>query len=417
MRETARVPGTTPDSPIPRRPFSGRRRIVNAAAVRIGAAARPALFDAGELLVRPGDRLVVDAERGPVVSAVVGLVERRVMTSSEVRRVIRRANADDLHPWEACGEQRDRGMRAAVKLLRKHRLDAKLVNAEFALGGDRGVFFFSSEERVDLRRMSRDLAAAIGARVDVRQIGVRDGAGVIGGIGPCGNELCCSSFLRKFSSVSIRFAKDQGLSLNPQRITGMCGRLKCCLAYEHPIYKEMKRYVPRPKIGVATPKGRGNVTEVDILARKGRVVLQGYAIEDFHLRDVIVHDRRWTPREIEEGGPSKEQAILEERLRRRGRSDTGGKMSRQAASVLSEEYIWDDTDGSFEVTGDSAAGADSGVRATSHDGCGIRSAWSPELSSQSLTALLSTVKSRSRGAFVWTSLKYLAQSARPFLTS
>jgi hypothetical protein len=197
------------------------------------------------------------------------------------------------------------------------------------LDRSRVLFYFSADSRIDFRQLVRDLARQLDVRIEMRQIGVRDGAGLIGGIGPCGKELCCSSFLKSFRSISIRHAKDQGLTLNPKKVSGMCGRLMCCLVYEHPTYRAGKAGAPRVNRAVETELGPGVVTEVDLLRRQLRVLLEGGGNEVFPFSHVIVDNstiRR--PRDIA-SQPSRPR-------------QTGG-VSR-AGTVLEEAYVWDDAE-------------------------------------------------------------------------
>lgn len=323
-----------------RRPWNNKRRLLNGVDVRLGGAFTVQRFDAGDLLIRPGDKLVVDSRRGTLIGVAVGLVERRVEVIADIQRVIRRATEEDLRAWEDCRRLNEEAMRICVRHIRTQRLPMKLVQAEYGLDRSRVVFYFTSEDRVDFRRLVKSLSTDLHARIDMRQIGVRDGAGVIGGIGPCGGELCCSTFLNSFSSISIRFAKDQGLSLNPQKITGMCGRLKCCLVYEENTYKELKKYAPRPRVGCVTPLGTGNILEVDTLNRKVTVELQGGGWESFHLRDVVVLDRRLAPEELASARSKEEDVLNQRRQRRGGTQEQRQTMNREAASVLQEDYLW-----------------------------------------------------------------------------
>ncbi len=323
-----------------RRPWNNKRRLMNGVDVRLGGAFTIARFDAGDLLIRPGDKLVVDSRRGTLIGVAVGLVERRVEVIADIQRVIRRATEEDLQAWEECRRMNEEAMRICVRHIRSQRLPMKLVQAEYGLDRSRVVFYFTSEDRVDFRRLVKSLSTDLHARIDMRQIGVRDGAGVIGGIGPCGGELCCSTFLNSFSSISIRFAKDQGLSLNPQKITGMCGRLKCCLVYEENTYKELKKYAPKPRMGCITPLGTGNILEVDTLNRKVTVELQGGSWESFHLRDVVVLERRLAPEELASARSKEEDVLNQRRQRRGGTQEQRQTMNREAASVLQEDYLW-----------------------------------------------------------------------------
>ncbi|MFT6628980.1 MAG: cell fate regulator YaaT (PSP1 superfamily), partial [Flavobacteriales bacterium] len=341
--ETARQPGISSGTDRPRPPFAGKRRLVNTVAVRFENVMTAAPCDCGDLVLRSGDNVVVASDKGPMIGRVSGLRERRVLGLHEIKRVLRQADAADMEQWRQVGEESERVHRTCVQALRRTRNTAmKIVAVEIPLDRSKVMVIYSSEERTDIRGFVRAVAPSVDGRLEMKQLNIRDGAGVIGGIGPCGNEVCCSTFLTNFSSISIRFAKDQGLSLNPQRIMGMCGRLKCCLVYEQPVYKEMRRYAPRRKNGAITPNGHGNILEVDTLARKVSVRLQ-HSTESFHMRDVVVLDQPLSWEEIQASAGSKEESVLAARRSRRGgTSDSRKGMTRQAASVLQEEYLWDD---------------------------------------------------------------------------
>ena len=324
-------------------------------AVRVTRVGSNASFvaDAGDIELKRGTTVVVETESGPVLCRTSGDVERTVADAGSTNRIVRAATETDVTDWDRCDELADSAARVAVRATKRLKIAVKIVSAEVPLDRSNVNVFYSSENRVDVRTLAKAVAAEVPGRVQLRSVGVREGAGTVGGIGACGGELCCSTFLTRFSSVSVRFAKNQSLSLNPGRITGMCGRLKCCLVYEEATYKEMKSYAPRRRNGAFTPKGGGNILDVDTINRTVLVRLHGGLFETFHIRDIRVLDRPLTDEEIQEAGPGKEQTILNQRRRRRG--DTGGKLSKQAASVLSEEYIWDDTAGAAQISQETGA--------------------------------------------------------------
>jgi cell fate regulator YaaT (PSP1 superfamily) len=165
-------------------------------------------------------------------------------------------------------------------------LAAKVIRAEVPLGGGRVTVYLCSEERLELRELARRLGAGLRARVELRHAGLRDAARIVGGVGPCGLQLCCNTFLAEFAPVSIRMAKDQGLALNPQRVSGVCGRLMCCLVYEDAFYRAQRAAFPRPGRAVETPRGAGRVREVDVLARTVRVALADGSLATLALDEV-----------------------------------------------------------------------------------------------------------------------------------
>ena len=343
--DTQRIPGTSGDSAVPRRPFGGARRLANAVDVRFGRALTTTTFDAGELHIAPGTVVVCDTDKGPMLARTAGWSERRVVNHSKTPRLIRVARPDDIARAERLREEADKIHRAAVRTLRRVDIPVKIVSVELPLDESRVFVFYASERRLDVRGFVRALSREVRGRIDMRHIGLRDGAGVIGGLGPCGNDVCCSSFLTSFASISMRFAKEQGLSLTPSRITGMCGRLKCCLVYEQSAYKEMKKLAPRRGNGAITAQGAGNIVDVDTLARKIKIRLP-HSFHTVHVRDAVVYDRPLTFKEIDEANKrTKEEAVLEARRQRRGGggADRRAGLTRQAASVLQEDYIWDET--------------------------------------------------------------------------
>ncbi len=337
---TARVPGEESEGRVPRKPFAGKRRLFNGVSIRLDGSRRSYVFDCGELIVRPGDVLVVQADKGPQIGRATGIAQRHLQDAGAIRRVVRRANPDDLKRAEECVELVDRARRAAVAGIRKQRLDMKLVHVEYMLDKSRALIYFSSEKRVDFRNLVGNLARQLGTRIEMRHVGLREGAGMIGGIGPCGEDLCCSRFLTSFASVSVRHAKVQGLSLNPQKVTGMCGRLKCCMVYEEPVYKEMNRYAPKKGTGVMTAEGRGTIVDVDSLSRRVQVLLPGGTMTFMHLRDVVAIGRPWT-RDEYLSGMTREEEVLNMRRQRSGNSGRSGG-GKQATGVLDDTYLWTD---------------------------------------------------------------------------
>ncbi len=231
-------------------------------------------FDARSLPLRKGDEVIVETSRGPLIAHVISQVQRRLLDHDHVPRVIRRATAEDLNLAKQNEEREDGAYRFALERIRTRRLPMKLVRTQYVHDGSKIVFYFSADGRIDFRDLVKDLAHKFRTRIEMHQIGVRDGSRMIGGIGPCGRELCCSTFLENFAPVSIRMAKDQGLTLNPKKVSGMCGRLMCCLVYEQQVYKRMRRRLPRPGTSVFTEDGAGKVINVDIINERVTVELE-----------------------------------------------------------------------------------------------------------------------------------------------
>ena len=323
------MPGKNESGSKNKKPFNGNLALLDAVPVRFGKALASELFNAGELLLRHGEQVVVDTTKGPALGEVVGIVQRCLVDRGRVRRIIRRATEEDVERHENNRQKARRAFRFCLERIRARDLKMKLCNVELILDGSRILFYFSADHRVDFRQLVRDLARELDARIEMRQIGVRDGAGLIGGIGPCGKELCCSSFLHGFRSISIRHAKDQGLTLNPKKVSGMCGRLMCCLVYEHNTYRTAKKGAPRINRAVATSQGTGVVTDVDLLQSRVRVLLDKGTFEVFDFSDVVVDN----------------ETIRRARdiTQTQSRSKSDARVTR-AGARLEEKYVWDDAE-------------------------------------------------------------------------
>lgn len=218
-----------------------------------------------------GDWILVDTQRGPRVGQVVEATRRRP-SSSQPRRVLRRARPEEVSERHRQAGSESDAHRFCKERVRARGLPMKLVHTDL-VPGQKATFFFACEDRVEVRDLVRDLTQQLHVRIELRQIGARDGAKLVGGIGSCGRELCCTTFLPAFQPVSIRMAKDQGMVLNPSKLAGQCGRLKCCLIYEHHMYKEMGKGLPKVGKRVNTPMGIGRVLDLDILRQRVRVQL------------------------------------------------------------------------------------------------------------------------------------------------
>jgi cell fate regulator YaaT (PSP1 superfamily) len=241
----------------------------NIGGVKLHPTGRTFECDAGALSLHPGDRVVVDDRRGPAVAVVtVPSAERQVQ--GPLLRVLRRADERDLARLDAQHDREAEALSRARERARALALPIKVFRAEL-FGGDRALFYFSSDQRVDFRELVRELGVQLHVRIEMRQVGVRDEAKMVGGIGSCGRELCCTTFLPQFAPVSIKMAKNQNLALNPTKVSGQCGRLKCCLVYEEAMYVEASRNLPRIGKRVETPEGPGRVEDLNILAGKVRV--------------------------------------------------------------------------------------------------------------------------------------------------
>lgn len=225
--------------------------------------------------LRVGDAVVVETEWGVGMGQVGGILERLPdALKPPVRRILRRATPTDLSRRAAL-TQREREVRAFCReRIQARGLPMKLTEVRIGLDSSKAMFYFTADARVDFRELVKDLVQHLRTRVELRQIGVRDESRVLGSAGSCGRSLCCRGFLQTFAPVSIRMAKDQNLALNPAKLSGMCGRLKCCLAFEHPLYAELKRTLPRVGCPVATCRGPGLVRTQNILQQTVLVGLE-----------------------------------------------------------------------------------------------------------------------------------------------
>jgi cell fate regulator YaaT (PSP1 superfamily) len=251
--------------------------VANVAGVRLVPTGKIYWCDAGGGNYRVGDLVVVDGERSTRTATVAVAPMRRAASEKPSRQIVRKADDSDR---AAVARERDAAegvLRLAKDKVRDLRLPCKVFRVEYtqAPGGNgRGGklnLYYTSDERIEMRELLRELGSATGARVELRQVGVRDEAKHVGGIGSCGLELCCSTWLPDFVPVSIKMAKDQGLVLNPQKVSGQCGRLKCCLVYEQATYAEMRKGLPKLGKRVITATGEGRVVEVDVLRQRIRV--------------------------------------------------------------------------------------------------------------------------------------------------
>jgi cell fate regulator YaaT (PSP1 superfamily) len=232
-------------------------------------------YAAEGLALQRGEKCVAESENGVEIATVVmppyeieGDAEQ-----SSIKPILRQASVEDLEQAEAYKEQAREAFDLCRERIQEMAVPMKLVSADFTLDGRKVIFYFTAEGRVDFRQLVRSLASALQTRIEMRQIGVRDEAKKLGGYGTCGRPLCCSTFLTEFAPISVRMAKEQGLALNPSRISGVCGRLKCCLAYEIPVYKAIRDELPRIGDTYVTEEGPGRVTDVTVMGEAFEVEL------------------------------------------------------------------------------------------------------------------------------------------------
>ena len=233
-------------------------------------------FDPAGHTCKTGDHVIIDTARGPEYGICAGgnhrIPEKDVV--APLRSVIRIATAEDEKIVARNRAEERRAYEVCQQKIADHGLDMQLVSAEYAFDGSKILFFFTADERVDFRELVKNLASVFHTRIELRQIGVRDKAKMVGGLGICGRPFCCASFLDDFQPVSIKMAKTQNLSLNPTKISGTCGRLMCCLKYEQEAYEDLLRNAPKQESFVDTPEGRGTVVEVDLLRSRVKVRME-----------------------------------------------------------------------------------------------------------------------------------------------
>ncbi len=236
--------------------------------VRFKPAGKAYFFDPGELTVKKGDYVIVETSRGTECGEVVA-GSHTVADSSVVqplKTVQRMADSVDIRRMEQNRADEQKAFSICEERIRKHGLEMKLVDVEYTLDRSKILFYFTADGRIDFRDLVKDLAGVFHTRIELRQIGVRDESKMLGGLGICGQPFCCSRFLNDFQPVSIKMAKEQGLSLNPTKISGSCGRLMCCLAYEQKAYEYLNRITPQVGSEVKTPDGIGTVQEVNLIS-------------------------------------------------------------------------------------------------------------------------------------------------------
>ena len=233
-------------------------------------------FSPNGLIFKQGDHVIIDTARGPEFG-IITAGNHKIPTKdvvSPLRNVIRKTTANDERIVAENLATEKKAYEVCMEKIAEYGLDMQLVSAECAFDGSKILFFFTADERVDFRELVKNLATTFHTRIELRQIGVRDKARMVGGLGICGRPFCCASFLDDFQPVSIKMAKTQNLSLNPTKISGTCGRLMCCLKYEQDAYEDLLRSAPKMDSFVDTPDGRGTIIDVDLLRQRVKVRLE-----------------------------------------------------------------------------------------------------------------------------------------------
>ncbi|MBQ2676567.1 MAG: stage 0 sporulation family protein [Clostridia bacterium] len=261
--------------------------------VRFNGGGKIYYFDPDNTVFTKGEKVIVETSRGVECAEVA--MENKVIDDDQIvkplKKIIRSATEGDIRKIAENKKKEQEAFEICQQKIAAHKLDMKLTNVEYAFDDSKILFYFTADGRVDFRELVKDLAAAFRNRIELRQIGVRDEAKMLGGVGICGQPLCCSRFLDEFQPVSIKMAKEQNLSPNPLKISGSCGRLMCCLKYEHDTYEQLIRETPGVGSVVNTSEGRGVVVEANILTGNLKVRFDKYPDalpKTFNLRDVEV---------------------------------------------------------------------------------------------------------------------------------
>ncbi len=233
------------------------------------------LYELNDVECQRDDYVILEVDRGAEFGRVVSHPEGvcKSKATQICGRILRRVTEGDLKQIENNRLKAREAVGTCLRKVHDRRLSMQIVKAEYSFDGSKIIFFFTSEGRVDFRNLVKDLARVFRVRIELKQIGVRDKAKIIGGYGVCGRALCCSSYMKGFHPLSIKMSKEQGLPLNPTRISGVCGRIKCCMAYEYSVYREYAKSLPKSGQEISTPEGKGTVIEVNILKRYASVDL------------------------------------------------------------------------------------------------------------------------------------------------
>lgn len=289
--------------------------MTNIIGVRAGESGKVLYFDAQDLSLRSGDLVLVETSRGTELVCVTCLCDRlpEDEQSHILKPVVRQVTQADLERMAWLELRQEDALGRCAKKVKEHGLSMSLVKAEYNFEATRLTFYFTSDQRVDFRELVRDLARTFKSRIELRQISTRDEARLLGGIGPCGRMLCCSTFLPNYARVNIRMAKDQDMPLTPSKVTGLCGQLLCCLSYEHQQYSELKSELPAKGTWVQTPDGLGQVIAVNVLQHMLTVQLANSGMEEqYPVTDVQIALHTDTQRLSEvlaEEEPDDEQAL------------------------------------------------------------------------------------------------------------
>ena len=290
--------------------------------VRFRNAGKVYYFDPKDYKIRPGDHVIVETARGIEYGTVTGKIQEMPENKivQPLKPVIRPASAEDDAKAKRNREREREAMAICKEKIRKRNLDMKLIDAEYTFDNNKVLFYFTADGRIDFRELVKDLAAVFRTRIELRQIGVRDETKILGGVGICGRPLCCSTFLSEFAPVSIRMAKEQNLSLNPTKISGVCGRLMCCLKNEEETYEYLNSKLPGIGDTVTTETGlQGEVSSVNVLRQKVKVLIN--TGDEKELQEYDVSELKFKPRRKKEKGNGGEKSERSGKNNKENRAD------------------------------------------------------------------------------------------------
>ena len=273
--------------------------------VRFKKAGKVYYFDPNDIWPRPGDNVIVETARGlefgEAVTGARSVADEQIV--APLKKVVRIATEEDVQRAEFNEKREKEAFRICQEKVAKHKLEMKLVSVEYTFDNSKIIFYFTANGRVDFRELVKDLASVFKMRIELRQIGVRDEAKMLGGLGSCGRPICCGAFLGDFQPVSIKMAKEQNLSLNPTKISGLCGRLMCCLKYEQDTYEATLKRIPKVGKDIVTPDGVGVIAEINAIKERVKVRIRT-ADDTFDVREYSID-------EVRRPGPGDSAAIRE----------------------------------------------------------------------------------------------------------
>ncbi len=290
--------------------------------VRFKKAGKVYYFDPCEVWPRPGDSVVVETARGvelgEVVTGAREVADEQIV--SPLKKVVRIATEEDVRRAEYNARREAEAFRICQEKVARHKLEMKLVSVEYTFDNSKIIFYFTANGRVDFRELVKDLAGVFKTRIELRQIGVRDEAKMLGGLGSCGRPICCGAFLGDFQPVSIKMAKEQNLSLNPTKISGQCGRLMCCLKYEQEYYEQTLKKLPKVGKDIVTPDGVGVLSEINAIREKVKVRIK--TDDAFDVREYAIS-------EVRKPGPDDSAAVREAPKPRQRRAEAAQEPAKE----------------------------------------------------------------------------------------